>query len=87
MVDGSVSFHIGQRVAPFACHDQDGVLMQFGTDEWVHLGHVTAEPEQPAGGRRQDQDALHNSSVGSLRSDDWQNDANHAENRREDNDR
>lgn len=81
------AIHIGKGIAPFTGHDQDGVLMQFGADKWIHLGHVAAEPEQPAGGRGQDQDALHDSSVRSLRGDDGQNDANHAENRREDNDR
>lgn len=81
------TIHIGKRIAPFTGHNQDGVLMKFRSDKWIHLGHVAAEPEQPAGGRGQYQDALHDSSVGSLRSDDGQNDANHAENRREDNDR
>lgn len=79
------TFHIRKRIAPFTCHNQDSVLMKFGSDKWIHLGHVAAEPEQPAGGRGQYKDALHDSSVGSLRSDDWQNDANHAENRRENN--
>lgn len=80
------TFHIGKRIAPFTCHDQDSVLVKFRSDKWIHLGHVAAEPEQPAGGRGQYQDALHDSSVGALRGDDWQNDANHAENRREDDD-
>lgn len=86
VVFGDKSFHIWERVAPLTCHYQDGVLMQFGSDKWIHLSHVAAEPEQPAGGRSQYQDALHDSSVGSLRGNDWQNDANHAENRRENND-
>lgn len=84
---GHETIHIGKRIAPFTCHNQDGVLVQLGTNEGIHLSHVAAKPEQPAGGRGQNQDALHNSSVGSLRGDDRQNDANHAENRRENNDR
>lgn len=84
---GHETIHIGKRIAPFTCHNQDGVLVQLGTNEGIHLSHVAAKPEQPAGGRGQNQDALHNSSVGSLRGDDRQNDANHAENRRENDDR
>lgn len=45
-------------VTPFTSHQQDGVLMELGPDQGVHLGHVTAQPEQPASDCRQDQHAL-----------------------------
>lgn len=32
------------RVAPFPGHDQDCVLMQFGSNQWIHLCHVAAQP-------------------------------------------
>lgn len=84
---GCPGVHIGQWVSPFAGHDQDGVLVQFGSDQRVHLGHVTAQPEKPTGDRGQYQHALDDPSVGSLRGNDRQSDANHAENGRENNDR
>lgn len=79
--------HVGQRVSPFAGHDQDRVLVQFRSNQGVHLGHVTAQPEKPTGDRGQYQDALNDPSVGTLRGDNRQSDANYAENGREDDDR
>lgn len=84
---GCPGIHIGQRVSPFAGHDQDGVLVQFRSNQRIHLGHVTAQPEKPTGDRGQYQYALDDSSVGSLRGDNRQSDANHAEDGREDDDR
>lgn len=46
------------HVAPLARHQQDGVLMQLGPDQGVHLRHVAAQPEQPTSDCGQDQDAL-----------------------------
>lgn len=79
--------HIGQRVAPLPGHNQDRVLVQFGANQRVHLGHVAAQPEQPAGDRGQYQHALNDPSVGTLRGDNRQGDANHAEDGRENDDR
>lgn len=76
-----MALNVWKRITPFACHNQDRVLVQFGANQWVHLGHVAAEPEQPASGRGQYQNALDNSSVGAFGSNDWQSDANHAKNR------
>lgn len=84
---GCPGVHIGQRVSPFAGHDQDRVLVQFRSNQGVHLGHVAAQPEKPTGDRGQYQDALNDPSVGTLRGDNRQCDANHAENGREDDDR
>lgn len=84
---GSPGVHVGQRVSPFAGHDQDRVLVEFRSNQGVHLGHVTAQPEKPTGDRGQYQDALNDPSVGTLRGDNRQGDANHAENGREDDDR
>lgn len=138
---GCPGVHIGQRVSPFAGHDQDGVLVQFGSDQRVHLGHVTAQPAegrtqrklqsvscffyQQKGNTHKSQQVTavsisthwtilkfhkstkwvtlrerlcqghlsmrhpkgHLPSVGSLRGNDRQSDANHAENGRENNDR
>lgn len=79
--------HVGQGVSPFAGHDQDRVLVQFRSNQGVHLGHVTAQPEKPTGDRGQYQNALNDPSVGTLRGDNRQGDANHAEDGREDDDR
>lgn len=38
--------------------------MQFGSDQRIHLGHVTAQPEQPTGHSSQNQDALDNAEMG-----------------------
>lgn len=35
---------IDDWISPFSSHDQDRVLMQFRTDEWIHLCHVAAQP-------------------------------------------
>lgn len=48
----------GIVVAPFTGHQQDGVLMELGSNQRIHLRHVAAEPEQPASDCSQDQDAL-----------------------------
>lgn len=79
--------HVGKCVSPFAGHDQDRVLVKFRSNQRVHLGHVTAQPEKPTGDRGQYQDALNDPSVGTLRGDNRQGDANHAEDGREDDDR
>jgi hypothetical protein len=40
---------IDQSIAPLAGHDEDCVLVEFGADEWIHLGHVAAEPAGSGG--------------------------------------
>lgn len=35
---------VDQLVAPFSGHNQDCVLMQFGSNQWIHLCHVAAQP-------------------------------------------
>ena len=48
----------GREVAPVVVHGGHGVSVQDGPDQGVHLGHVAAQPEQPAAGARQDQTNL-----------------------------
>ena len=38
------------NIPPVMLHDGEIVLVNDGSDEGVHLGHVAAEPEEPAAG-------------------------------------
>lgn len=36
--------HVRKWISPFSGHDEDGVLMESGSNQWVHLSHEAAQP-------------------------------------------
>lgn len=37
-------------IVPLASNNGHYIPLQFGPDQWIHLGHVAAQPKQPAAG-------------------------------------
>ena len=50
-------------IAPLLLHGEQRLGLQHRPNQGVHLAHVAAEPEQPAGGPSDHQDDLHGNSV------------------------
>jgi hypothetical protein len=48
---------------PLDLHGIESFRLQDWSDKRIHLGHVAAQPEQPAAGPRDHQDHLHKKSL------------------------
>jgi len=69
---------------PLELHRVKRFCLKDRADQRVHLGHVAAEPEQPAAGGGDDQTNLDDRFVGTSGHKDGQEDANHPPDGRED---
>jgi len=67
-------------IPPILFYGNEGSLIQYGPDQWIHLGHVATEPEQPAAYTNQHQYHLYYTPVRIFGYKYWQYSANDSKN-------
>jgi len=66
-------------IAPILFYSDKGSLVQYWSDQRIHLRHVTTKPKQPTAYANQQKDYLNYASMWIFGHENWQDTTNHPE--------